>query len=112
MSSRTKSASKKAIHLGPNALVSAIRFCLHQGLHVQLLEWMPASTNAGNIGFTPLPLLLFWRVVTAKNIADVKLSSVKRVYHGSGQQNLCSMFVTIRTKGASTAIHEVLFRRS
>ena len=28
--------------------ISAIRFCLHQGLSVQLLEWMPASPNAGN----------------------------------------------------------------
>ena len=30
--------------------ISAIRFCLHQGLHVQLLEWMPASPKAGNNG--------------------------------------------------------------
>jgi polyhydroxyalkanoate synthase len=30
--------------------ISAIRFCLHQGLYVQLLEWMPASPNAGNNG--------------------------------------------------------------
>jgi polyhydroxyalkanoate synthase len=30
--------------------ISAIRFCLHQGLHVQLLEWMPPSPTANNIG--------------------------------------------------------------
>jgi polyhydroxyalkanoate synthase subunit PhaC len=30
--------------------ISAIRFLLHQGLHVYLLEWMPASPNAGNCG--------------------------------------------------------------
>ena len=30
--------------------ISAIRFCLHQGLYVQLLEWMPASPSTGNRG--------------------------------------------------------------
>ena len=29
---------------------SAIRFCLRQGLHVHLLEWLPASPHAGNCG--------------------------------------------------------------
>jgi polyhydroxyalkanoate synthase subunit PhaC len=30
--------------------ISAIRFCLQQGLRVQLLEWMPATPRAGNSG--------------------------------------------------------------
>jgi polyhydroxyalkanoate synthase subunit PhaC len=29
---------------------SPIRFCLRQGLHVQLLEWVPASSHSGNYG--------------------------------------------------------------
>jgi polyhydroxyalkanoate synthase len=31
--------------------VSAIRYCLQQGLHVYLLEWMPASPRPANNGF-------------------------------------------------------------
>lgn len=30
--------------------VSAIGFCLEQGLHVRLIEWLPASERAGNVG--------------------------------------------------------------
>ncbi len=31
--------------------VSAIRYCLQRGLHVYLLEWIPASRRTGNNGF-------------------------------------------------------------
>ncbi len=34
--------------LSPSA--SAIRYCMHQGLHVYLLEWLPASETTGNNG--------------------------------------------------------------
>jgi len=30
--------------------ISTIRFCLHRGLSIKLLEWMPASPRAGNNG--------------------------------------------------------------
>ncbi len=30
--------------------VSAIRYCLREGLHVRLLEWLPASPRLGNTG--------------------------------------------------------------
>jgi polyhydroxyalkanoate synthase len=36
--------------LAPSA--SAIRYCLGQGLHVHLLEWLPASQTTGNNGLT------------------------------------------------------------
>ena len=36
--------------LGPSA--SAIRYCLRQGLHVHLLEWLPASRSTGSNGLT------------------------------------------------------------
>lgn len=36
--------------LAPTA--SAIRYCLGQGLHVRLLEWLPASRTTGNNGLT------------------------------------------------------------
>jgi len=36
--------------LAPSA--SAIRYCLDQGMHVHLLEWLPASRATGNNGLT------------------------------------------------------------
>ena len=30
--------------------VSAVRYCLHQGLRVYLLEWAPPSSGSGNAG--------------------------------------------------------------
>ena len=44
--------------------ISAIRFCLHQGLYVQLLEWMPASPNAGNCGLDEYVLAISEAVAT------------------------------------------------
>ncbi len=49
--------------------ISAIQFCLHQGLHVQLLEWMPASTNAGNNGLDEYVLAISEAVATSTAIA-------------------------------------------
>jgi polyhydroxyalkanoate synthase subunit PhaC len=49
--------------------VSAIRFCLHQGLHVQLLEWMPASPNAGNNGLDEYVLAISEAVATTTTAA-------------------------------------------
>jgi len=49
--------------------ISAIRFCLHQALHVQLLEWMPASMNAGNIGLDEYVLAISEAVATSTAIA-------------------------------------------
>src|SRR5689334_8439759 len=31
--------------------LSAVSFCLEQGLHVRLIEWLPASRETDNIGF-------------------------------------------------------------
>src|SRR5215468_1615532 len=39
--------------------VSAIRYCLHQGLHVYLLEWMPASRRTANNGLDEYILAIF-----------------------------------------------------
>ena len=36
--------------LSPTA--SAIRYCMRQGMHVHLLEWLPASQTTGNIGLS------------------------------------------------------------
>jgi len=46
---------------------------------------------------------------TAKNIADIKLSSVKGGYHGIGQQIVPLLCVRqhLNYSGASAAIHEV-----
>jgi polyhydroxyalkanoate synthase subunit PhaC len=46
--------------------ISAIRFCLHQGFHVQLLEWMPASPNAGNCGLDEYVLAISEAVATIR----------------------------------------------
>ena len=49
--------------------ISAIRFCLHQGLYVQLLEWMPASPNAGNCGLDEYVLAISEAVATITTAA-------------------------------------------
>src|SRR6516225_6643849 len=49
--------------------ISAIRFCLHQDLHVQLLEWMPASPNAGNCGLDEYVLAISEAVATITTAA-------------------------------------------
>src|SRR5215471_16863476 len=38
--------------------VSAIRYCLHQGLHVYLLEWMPASRRTAKNGLDEYTLAI------------------------------------------------------
>jgi polyhydroxyalkanoate synthase len=43
---------------------SAIRFCLRRGLHVHLLEWMPASSHAGNCGIDDYVLAIAEAVET------------------------------------------------
>ena len=43
---------------------SAIRFCLRGGLHVHLLEWMPASSHAGNCGIDDYVLAIAEAVET------------------------------------------------
>ncbi|MFZ2077121.1 MAG: alpha/beta fold hydrolase [Xanthobacteraceae bacterium] len=43
---------------------SAIRFCLRRGLHVHLLEWMPASSHAGNCGIDDCVLAIAEAVET------------------------------------------------
>jgi len=50
--------------------ISAIRFCLHQGLYVQLLEWMPASPNAGNCGLDEYVLAISEAVSTITTAAQ------------------------------------------
>jgi polyhydroxyalkanoate synthase len=49
--------------------ISAIRFCLHQGLYVQLLEWMPASSNACNCGLDDYVLAISEAVTTITTAA-------------------------------------------
>ena len=49
--------------------ISAIRFCLQQGLCVQLLEWMPASPNAGNCGLDEYVLAISEAVATITTAA-------------------------------------------
>ena len=48
---------------------SPIRFCLRQGLHVQLLEWVPASSRTGNYGIDEYTLAIFEAVATITAIA-------------------------------------------
>ena len=48
---------------------SAIRFCLRQGLHVHLLEWMPASPPAGNYGIDDCMLAISEAVATITTAA-------------------------------------------
>ena len=43
---------------------SAIHFCLRRGLHVHLLEWMPASSHAGNCGIDDYVLAIAEAVET------------------------------------------------
>ena len=50
--------------------ISAIRFCLHQGLHVQLLEWMPASPKAGNNGLDEYVLAISEAVAAVTSAAQ------------------------------------------
>jgi polyhydroxyalkanoate synthase subunit PhaC len=38
--------------------VSALHYCLREGLHVYLLEWMPASTRTGNNGLDEYALAI------------------------------------------------------
>jgi len=44
--------------------ISAILFCLHQDLHVQLLEWMPGSPSACNSGLDECVLAISEAVAT------------------------------------------------
>ena len=50
--------------------ISAIRFCLHQGLYVQLLEWMPASPTGSNIGLDEYVLAISEAVATVTTAAQ------------------------------------------
>jgi polyhydroxyalkanoate synthase subunit PhaC len=50
--------------------ISAIRFCLHQGLYVQLLEWMPATPNAGNCGLDEYVLAISEAVAAVTSAAQ------------------------------------------
>ena len=57
--------------------ISAIRFCLHQGLYVHLLEWMPASPNGSNIGLDEYVLAISEAVATITTAAQgAKLSLI------------------------------------
>ena len=48
---------------------SFIRFCLRQGLHVHLLEWVSASSHAGNYGIDEYVLAISEAVTTIAAIA-------------------------------------------
>ena len=50
--------------------ISAIRFCLHQGLCVQLLEWVPASPTGSNIGLDEYVLAMSEAVATITTAAQ------------------------------------------
>src|SRR5215472_4055187 len=50
--------------------ISAIHFCLHRGLHVQLLEWMPASPTGSNIGLDEYVLAISEAVATITTAAQ------------------------------------------
>jgi polyhydroxyalkanoate synthase subunit PhaC len=47
---------------------SPIHFCLSQGLHVQLLEWVPTSSRAGNYGINEYVLAISEAVETITTI--------------------------------------------
>ena len=51
--------------------VSAVRYCLHEGMRVHLLEWMPASQATGNSGLDECALSLSvsrrYRLTMARN---------------------------------------------
>ena len=53
--------------LAPSA--STINHCLHQNLHVQLLEWMPASQRTGYIGLNECVAAIKEAVATATRAA-------------------------------------------
>jgi polyhydroxyalkanoate synthase len=55
---------------------SSIGFCLRQGLHVQLLEWVPASSHAGNYGIDEYILAISEAVATSVAIAGAKPSMI------------------------------------
>src|SRR5215472_909500 len=50
--------------------ISAVRFCLRHGSHVQLLEWMPASANATNCGLDDYVLAISEAVTTITTAAQ------------------------------------------
>ncbi len=50
--------------------ISAIRFCLKNGLHVRLLEWMPASSQTANIGIDDCVLAISEGVAIATAAAQ------------------------------------------
>ena len=50
--------------------ISAISFCLHQGLYVQLLEWMPASPSTGNCGLDQYVLAISEAVAAVTTAAQ------------------------------------------
>src|SRR5262249_12351602 len=50
--------------------ISSIRFCLQQGLYVQLLEWKPASPNGGNCGLDEYVLAISEAVATLTTAAQ------------------------------------------
>jgi len=50
--------------------ISAIRFCLRQGLHVQLLEWTPASQNTANSGLDEYVLAISEAAATITTAAQ------------------------------------------
>ena len=49
---------------------SSIRFCLRQGLHVQLLEWVPASSHTSNYGIDEYVLAISEAVATIAAIGN------------------------------------------
>jgi polyhydroxyalkanoate synthase len=60
--------------LTPSA--SSIRFCLRQGLHVQLLEWVPTSSHTGNYGIDEYVIAISEAVATITAIAQGAKPSV------------------------------------
>ena len=50
--------------------ISTIRFCLHRGLSIQLLEWMAASPRAGNNGLDEYVLAISEVVATIATAAQ------------------------------------------
>jgi polyhydroxyalkanoate synthase subunit PhaC len=50
--------------------ISSIRFCLHHGVHVQLLEWASASSHDGNYGIDEYVLAISEAVATITAIAE------------------------------------------
>jgi pimeloyl-ACP methyl ester carboxylesterase len=50
--------------------ISTIRFCLRRGLSIQLLEWMPASSRAGNNGLDEYTLAISEAVATIATAAQ------------------------------------------